>query len=149
MPGPAIADRSLGQAALVAGAAPVRRIGSSWWTSRWTAILAAVAIPVGLVATAATTGWIGRPFPGFFLLENAVVPTVSLYSWTGQRAGVPYHARVVDVDDTPVRTNAEVYAHVAGLPTGTPVRYTMEKAGARFVRVVPTMRLGSSTASTA
>ena len=99
-----------------------------------------------IIATLTTIGtmewwsWEGRPFPGFFVMESGVVPTVGLYHWTGLVHGVPFHSRVVTVDGRAVVSNGDVYNYVDGLPDGTPVTYTLEKDGRVETRVVPTMR---------
>ena len=100
-------------------------------------------LPIGIDVTLGTRFWPGRPFPGFFVLENGIVPSVGLYEWTGLRARVPFHARVLTVDGQPVRTNADVYDRVARVPVGTPVAYTLEKDGHRIDVSVPTMRFGA------
>src|SRR5262249_4289105 len=104
--------------------------------------LATFSTAIAIVTTVGTFGWLGRPFPGFFVMHDLLVPSVGLYEWTGLREGVPFHALVVAVDGTPVATHQEVYDRVVAVPVGTPVRYTLEKGGQRFERTVPTMRFG-------
>ena len=129
-----------------AGYVPRRAIKArplGWFWQRALAFGAlALALPIALVTARGTVDWPGRPFPGFFAMGNGIVPTVGLYSWTGLGSGIPFHARVVAADDTPVRTNADLYRHVADLPVGTPVRYTLTKQGETFTRTAPTMRFG-------
>ena len=121
---------------------PLRR----WWqwgrTRRLALLAVAVVLPIALVTTRGTLDWLDRPFPGFFVMGNGIVPTVGVPGWPGLAAGIPFHARVVAADDQPVRTNADVYAHVEARPVGTPVRWTLEKGGDRFTRTAPTMRFG-------
>jgi len=71
---------------------------------------------------------IGLPFPGFLLMENAIVPTVGGYDWPSDRAAT-FHARIRAVNGRPVTTSSDVYDTVARLPASTPVTYTIEKAG--------------------
>jgi signal transduction histidine kinase/FtsH-binding integral membrane protein len=103
------------------------------------ATVAAIA-PLALYLTASGAAWRGRLFPGFFVVENRTIPTVGGYDWTGLRADVPFHGRVVAVDGRAVRDNEEVYEHAAALPAGSPVRYTFVKNGAEVERTVATMR---------
>ena len=97
--------------------------------------IAAGLIVAGTAALAAVTtwsaaAWIGRPFPGFFLLRNRVVASVSLPGWPVDMAPDVFQATVVAVDDLPVRTAEEVYARVRARPAGTRFAYTFDHGGA-------------------
>ena len=87
--------------------------------------------------------WIDRPFPGFLLWENLLVPAVSDTDWTGHEAGVPYLSRLQTMNGHPVASAAEVYRFAAHEPEGTPVRYTFVRAhdDRPIELTVPTMRL--------
>ena len=87
-----------------------------------------LAVPLWVGATLQGAASLGRPFPGFLLMENAVVPTVSGYDWPPDRAAV-FHARVLAVDGRPVAASRDVYSDVARLPAGTRFAYTIEKGG--------------------
>jgi signal transduction histidine kinase len=115
-----------------------------WVAQRWLSLSAlALAIPLALFTTIKTLDWPGRPFPGFFVLCNNVVPTIGLYSWTGLQAGVPFHARLIAADDHRVQTSADVYEYAASLPVGTSVRYSFVKGEQTFTHTVPTMQFGA------
>jgi len=105
-----------------------------------------IGLPLGLFTSWTSLYWLvqgGRPFPGFFVMERAIVPTVGLYHWTGMVHGMPFTARILAVDDVPVASNGDVYAHVARVPEGTPVSYTVLNAGRVETRRIPTMRFTS------
>ncbi|MBI3767875.1 MAG: GAF domain-containing protein [Deltaproteobacteria bacterium] len=121
------------------------RVSRRWALgARWPALVAAVlALPIIAITAHGTLFWPGRTFPGFFVMGDAVVPTIGLRDWTGMRAGIPFHARILAVDDRPVSISADVYDHVGRLPPGTPVSYTLVKRGETLVRVVPTMRFAA------
>jgi hypothetical protein len=124
-------------------AAPMRASNvTRWLRTRALALLAAaIAIPLAAISIhGAVSYWPGRVFPGFFVLPNALVPTIGLREWTGMQADVPFHGRIVAVDDVPLQQARDVYDRVAGLPAGTPVRYTLVKEGKTLSRTVPTMR---------
>lgn len=100
------------------------------WFARLPALVAAaVALPIAIACFVATLAWPGRTFPGFFLLDNGVVPTAGLYSWTGPRAGIPFLSRITAADGMAVDGSEAVYALVQRVPVGTPVRYTLDKDG--------------------
>ena len=72
------------------------------------------AIAVGLLAVALATrttltsaAWVGRVFPGFFLLDNRVVASVGLAHWPGATVPGLYQSQVVAVDDRPVTRAAD------------------------------------------
>jgi signal transduction histidine kinase len=110
---------------------------------RWLPLLlAALVLPIAATTIPGTLYFLNRPFPGFFVMESGIVPTVGWYSWTGMRAGLPFHARIVAVDGAPFAGQRMVYDHAATLLLGTPVRYTAEKDGRTFDVHVPTMRFG-------
>ena len=93
-------------------------------------VLAAALITGTLVATVAmnTRQWVGRPFPGFFVMPNRVVPSISLPDWSDGRSARLFQRQVVAVNGVPVASAAEVYATVARLPAGTSVAYTLADA---------------------
>jgi signal transduction histidine kinase len=108
------------------------------------------AIVVGLAAvllairtTSTSLAWIGRPFPGFMLLDNRVIASVGLASWSGSTVPDIYQHVVEAMDGRPVRSTAEAYEAVAALPVGTPVRWRLERDGVETDVVVPTQRFGA------
>jgi two-component system NtrC family sensor kinase len=140
------APTSTPAAATVPAAAPTRPAGRAerrWLRDRWLPFfLLAVALPIAVLTAWKTLDWLrpgGRPFPGFFVMENGVVPTMGLFHWTGMTHGMPFAARLVAVDGRPVRSNGDVYAYVESVPPGTVVDYTIEKDGKTESRRVPTM----------
>ena len=108
------------------------------------ALLAAgvTALAVTAVLAVAAHGWIGRPFPGFFVLPNRVIPSVGLASWAGSADGAVYQRTVVAVDGGRVTHNGDVYRHVESLPAGTAITYTL-----RHGATVETLTLASRTFS--
>jgi signal transduction histidine kinase len=91
-----------------------------------------------LVATIAfnTSRWIGTTFPGFFVVSNRVVPSVTLPGWAGGEAPRFFQRQVTTLDDVPVRSAAALYADVAARPPGTPVRYTFRGHAGTDLRAV-------------
>ena len=70
------------------------------------------------------TGWIGRTFPGFFLMANRVVPSVSLPTWDGA-AAANFQNQVLAVNGETVASAAEVYEKVQKIGLGAPIRYDL------------------------
>ncbi|MFN8545245.1 MAG: ATP-binding protein [Candidatus Binatia bacterium] len=98
---------------------------------------------VALAFATAQTGlaWISRPFPGFFLLRNRVVASVSLPGWSVVPFSEAYQTAVVAVDGRAVASSADVYGYVVSQPVGTPIEYTFERPdGVRTVLRLPTQR---------
>jgi len=80
------------------------------------AIVACVTLGIGLQAS---TNWVGRTFPGFFLMPNRVVPSVALDHWTAGRGPTVYQRQVIAIDDAPIASADEAYDVVATRPPGT------------------------------
>jgi len=108
------------------------------------AALALALIPVAAAVSLTSSAWIGRTFPGFFLMANRVVPSVGLSHWSGVRDGNFYQAAVINVDGYPVNDSREAYALVQRKAPGTSIRYTLAKEGRLYDRSVPAMRFSGS-----
>jgi signal transduction histidine kinase len=80
--------------------------------------------------------WVNTRFPGFLLLRNRVVASVSLPGWPVSEVPAVFQATVVAVDGRAVATTAEIYAQVATQPAGTPIEYVFERRGTRFTQVI-------------
>jgi two-component system sensor histidine kinase HydH len=90
--------------------------------STWAAVVIAAAII--LTCTVNSLHWINRPFPGFFLWENLLVPAVGDTDWTGYKAGIPLQSRLTAVNGQAVTSAAEVYRIAATSRVGTILTYT-------------------------
>jgi signal transduction histidine kinase len=109
--------------------------------------LGAVAMGLGALVLAIRTtitssGWVGRSFPGFMVLDNRVVASVSLANWSGASVSDLYQGQIVAVNGRPVRSTAELYAVVESLPPGTPVEYSLWHGDRETDLVVPSQRFG-------
>jgi signal transduction histidine kinase len=106
----------------------------------WAVAILAAAITV--VSTINSLHWINQPFPGFFLWENLLVPAVGDTDWTGYEAGLPFPARLLEMNGQPVRSAAGVYDAAAGVPVSTNFTYRFAvDARAPVELAIPTMRL--------
>jgi signal transduction histidine kinase len=110
---------------------------SAWKYLRPAAVLV-IGLPILLWSISQSLDWIHRPFPGFFLMDNAVIPSVSGYRWPPNKAEL-FHSLVVAVDGNPVHSSADVYRHVATKPVGTPVVYTLISQGRELTLTLPTL----------
>jgi signal transduction histidine kinase len=94
-------------------------------TARWREKSLAAATLLAIVWVALlvyhSLAWIDRPFPGFLLLANRVVPSVALPEWTA--APALFQSQVIAVDGAPVERATDVYARVAEQPVGTIIDY--------------------------
>ncbi|HZR84301.1 MAG TPA: ATP-binding protein [Candidatus Binatia bacterium] len=107
--------------------------------------LAAVAIGlfcvvVGTLATLSSLAWIGRTFPGFFVVEDRLVPAIGLPQWAATEVPALYLSQVVAVDGTPVSDEPEIYARAAPTEPGTPLVYTLRRHGEERTVAIPTER---------
>jgi len=98
------------------------------------------ALALSILVFVHSLGWVGRTFPGFFLMDNRVVPSVGLDHWTGIRGGPIYQREVVALDGTRVTSARAVYERVARARPGTSLRYTLFDGGVSEERVIESMR---------
>jgi hypothetical protein len=108
------------------------------------AAAACMAIAVTAVVGLGTGSWIGKPFPGFFVLSNRVIPSIGANPWSGSRDGTIFQRVIIAVGDKPVAGNAALYGAVAEQPPGTAVAYTLRDGIS-----TQTLSLASRTFSTA
>jgi signal transduction histidine kinase len=102
----------------------------SWWRKSITITLAALSLGLALTCAVTSARWVGEPFPGFFVMANRVIPSVSLPHWSSAHSPHIYQNEVLAVNDQPVATAQEFYRAVRRLPPGSPVTYTLQKDGA-------------------
>lgn len=97
---------------------------------RWGAgALVMAAIGLALICGVTSARWIGTTFPGFFVMANRVVASVSLPQWPIASHSSLYQHAVVAVNGQPIDSAEDLYALVRRLPPGSPVTYTLEKDG--------------------
>ncbi|MDJ0788581.1 MAG: ATP-binding protein [Myxococcota bacterium] len=89
----------------------------------------------GLLSAAA---WTGRPFAGFLLLENHVVPSAGLAHWPGTAGGEIYQRELVSIDGRLLEDPAQLQRHARSLPVGTPVTYRFGHGEDAMERVIET-----------
>jgi len=90
------------------------------------AALAVLMIALAVTCTITSLRWIGRTFPGFFVMANGVVASVSLPDWPAAKHDVYQHA-VMAVNGVPTNTGHEVYAIVGRLPSGAKITYMLRQ----------------------
>lgn len=98
-----------------------------------------LAIALAVVTLVGSLGWIGRTFPGFFLMDNRVVPSVGLEDWTGLQAETIYQRELVGLEGRPVTSARAVYETVAAAPPGTQFHYQFVAHGTGSVRTIVSM----------
>jgi signal transduction histidine kinase len=101
--------------------------------------LVLAALVLATIGSAATR--VGRPWPGFVVWRNLVVPAIGAPAWPGNRAGIPLRAVVVSVDGVPVHDAQRFREIVRSAPPDRPVVYEL-RHDRQTIRVeVPTSRL--------
>jgi signal transduction histidine kinase len=110
--------------------------------ARAAVLLGGVAATVLLVVVSInTTGWIGRTFPGFFVMANRVVPSIALPDWSRGNPSRLFQHQVIAVDGRLVHRAEDVYADVEARAPGSTVRYTVRAPGGEvFTAEVPARR---------
>ena len=104
---------------------------SSRWLSQKVQAVMLLLMAGGLALSCALTSarWVGTPFPGFFVMANRVIPSISLPHWTIADHSRLYQHAVVAVNGQSIETSAALYAIVQSAPPGSFFIYTLEKDG--------------------
>ena len=89
----------------------------------------------------ASSHWISRPFPGFFLHENLTVGPYFLPGWTGGVAGVRALDRVVAVDGRLLQQRGDLYDLVKRSPPGSRFLYHVIRDSQTLEFSIPSMTL--------
>ena len=116
---------------------PMRRLAGDALIYARPLLMLAVALPITAYAVIQSLTWIGQPFPGFFVMENRVVPTVSGLAWPPDKAAL-FHSQVVAVGGIAMHSSAEVYRSVAEHREGTSMTYDFRRGGERLQRTIAT-----------
>ena len=115
---------------------PTRTGGLRFARTHWRSLLAlSIALPIVAHAAVSSLSWLDAPFPGFFVMSNAVVPTVGGIDWPPDPSAL-FHSQVVAVDGASVTAGVDVYQRVAAAPVGTQFDYTFRKDGRVFHRAI-------------
>jgi signal transduction histidine kinase len=81
---------------------------------------------VAALCIATSLGWVGITFPGFFVMNNRVVPSVGLAHWSGTGSDPVYQRQVQTLDGRAVTSAAEIYGAVASAPPDRPFVYGLQ-----------------------
>lgn len=103
-------------------------------------VLLLVTTGLTLVCSLTSTWWLDKTFPGFFVMNNRVVASISLPHWPIAAHPQLYQQQIVAVNGQPVDTAAALYAQIRDLPTGVTVTYTLHKKGQHTEISLPTTR---------
>ena len=125
----------------------VSAYGQAVWRKGVAVVLGLLFVGLALSCGLAARRWIDTPFPGFFVLANRVVASVSLPHWSVAGHGEIYQYAVVAVNGQAVATSQDIYTAVRQLPVGSPITYTLDKGEQTFGSELPSQRLASKTMS--
>lgn len=99
--------------------------------------LSAAILCFGLILFVESFDWIGRVFPGFFVMPNRVVPSAGLPDWAGVSRGQPLYQQVlIAIGDVPATTARAAYDAAAERGAGSDVTYTFSDGGRLETRTV-------------
>ena len=93
-----------------------------------------------LVCGLTSTWWMDKTFPGFFVMDNRVVASISLPHWPIASHPQLYQQQIVAVNGQPVDTASALYAQVRALPAGVLVTYTLQQQEQRTEVSLPSAR---------
>ena len=106
------------------------------------ALATAVLLIVAGLGGVGASGWIGRSFPGFLLLDNGVVASAGLGYWPATREGAIYQQELLSYDGHPLESAKALAAYVADLPPDSPVHYRFGNEGRALERTIRTRVFG-------
>ena len=112
------------------------------WHKLRTTTLALFALALASVCTINSTHWIGSTFPGFFVMSNRVIASVTLPHWPSADSEIFQH-EVVAIDGHPIATPQALYKRIAESPAGTRFVYTLLKDGKRSFYTAASMKFTS------
>jgi len=102
----------------------------------------ALVLGVALLVILQSLSWLDRPFPGFLVLSNRIVPSAGLGHWPATAGGILYQHEVVAVNSLPLEQVETLHATVARHPPGTPITYTFRRGALDITRTIKTQRFG-------
>ena len=103
-------------------------------------ILAVVCVGIFLTCLLTSMTWIGKPFPGFLLMKNRVVPAAGLPHWSGLQAGEIFMCELTAVEGRPVSSSEELREFVRTFESGTPLQYSFQRGDEHFDLTIPVMQ---------
>src|SRR5881628_2487576 len=92
-------------------------------------LLGLTVIVLATRTTITSSDWIGRPFPGFVLIDNRVIASIGLAHWSGTAVPELYQSEVVAVEGQVVQSTADIYARVRSAPPGVLLHYHLLRGG--------------------
>jgi len=105
----------------------MRTLVQRFWQKGCAAALVLLALSLVLTCAYTSSRWIGSPFPGFFIMANRVVASVSLPHWPVANRNHIYQHAVVAVNGQPVVSSQDLYTLARSLPPGSLLTYTLQK----------------------
>ncbi len=104
----------------------------------WAAPLVLSSAFVFGVAVYSSLQWIGRTVPGFLVMDNLVVASVSLPAWEESLSF--FQHEILEVDGNPVHTSDEVYSYAGDRRAGTSIAYTLRTPTGETIENVAIVR---------
>lgn len=92
------------------------------------------------------SSWIGKPFPGFLILENGVVASAGLTHWPAISEGSIFQARVVSYDGFAFAGARELDSYLSTKPLESQIEYHFESGSESIVRTIASRRFSASDA---
>ena len=112
------------------------------WQKLCSATLALIVLALASICTFNSTRWIDSAFPGFVVMSNRVIASVTLPHWPSANRKIFQH-EVVAIDGRPIDTPQDLYKRIAGSPAGTRFVYTLLKDGTGSYYTAASMKFTS------
>ena len=102
--------------------------------------LAVVCLGIVVLCTVNSLQWIGKPFPGFLIMGNRVVPSAGLYHWSGLKAANIFMCEVFSANGEPLTSAGQLWQLVGSLEPGTAVDYVFRRGDELLPLTIEVMR---------
>jgi len=96
-------------------------------STRWVLVALLAVLAVFVPCTINGLGWIGRPFPGFLVLQNGIVVSMGRSDWAGLGRRRTQWTRLLAVDDQPVGSGRDLHQVLERADPRKPLPYTFRQ----------------------
>jgi signal transduction histidine kinase len=110
---------------------------SDWLRNFIVLALAFLYIYICTFSIVTTRSWINRPFAGFTVLKNSMVPALWLPEWEGFKQGIKFGDIVTAVNGHPVSSGDDLNRLVSLEKIDTPVTYTIIRGRQKIELSIP------------
>ncbi len=103
----------------------------------WVLVVLLAVLAIFVPCTINAVDWIGRPFPGFLVLQNGIVVSMGRSDWAGLGRRRTHWTRLLAVDGQPVGSGPELHQILERADPSQPQAYTFRQGTEVFRLALP------------